>query len=426
MRDTLFIDAAARIARRLCRDALWHGQQCNWLGWAVDVFGRNWSLVYKAQSPNLYDGTAGIALFLARLHRITGEAAFAETATGALNHAFASLPSLPEEVRPSVYSGGLGIAWGAAAAGRALHDERIVRRAQREAAHLGRAAEKAQWLDVLGGAAGAIQALLEFDLPDLARAHAARLLHAAVRGDRGTSWDTMPGQTTAHLCGYGHGAGGIASALLELWSATGEKRYRDTALDAFRYERSYYSQEQRNWPDLRDMSAYMPAQGQAPAPAVYAMGWCHGAPGIGLSRLRAHQLLPNDAAIAAELDAALATTADACRQWVPAPGSGLCLCHGLGGNADLLIAAAAALGRPELRAVAEDAARRAIEQILPNDLPWPCGVNGGGETPNLMLGLAGIGHFFLRLYDSTEVPSLLLMAPAASGIPAERQRAQRA
>ena len=28
-----------------------------------------------------------------------------------------------------------------------------------------------------------------------------------------------------------------------------------------------------------------------------------------------------------------------------------------------------------------------------------------------MLGLAGIGHFFLRLYDSQKIPSILLIRP---------------
>jgi len=115
MPDALFLNAAERIARRLVRDALWYGHECNWLGWAVDVFGRNWSSVYKAQTPMLYDGTAGIALFLARVYRLTGERAFAETATGALNHSLAAMPSLPEEVRASVYSGALGVAWSAVA-----------------------------------------------------------------------------------------------------------------------------------------------------------------------------------------------------------------------------------------------------------------------------------------------------------------------
>jgi len=162
---------------------------------------------------------------------------------------------------------------------------------------------------------------------------------------------------------------------------------------------------------LREMTGFM-QQGQQP---VYAMGWCHGAPGIGLSRLRALQLVPGDAAIGAEFEEALNTTVNACRQWIPAaPGSGLCLCHGLGGNADLLIAASDALGRPDLRRVAEDAAHMAIQQIVPNDMPWPCGVNGGGESPNLMLGMAGIGHFFLRLHDSAGVPSVMLLNGAAT------------
>jgi hypothetical protein len=43
-------------------------------------------------------------------------------------------------------------------------------------------------------------------------------------------------------------------------------------------------------------------------------------------------------------------------------------------------------------------------------MPWPCGVPGGAETPNLLLGLSGIGYFLLRLYDSTAVPTALLPA----------------
>jgi lantibiotic modifying enzyme len=405
MPETLFLDTAARIARRLCRDALWAGNECNWLGWAVDVFGRNWSVVYKAQTPQLYDGTAGIALFLARAYRYTGERRFADTAIGAINHSIAALPDLPEEIRASVYSGGLGTAWAAVEVGQEIGDERMVARGQRDAAKLGRVAAKPVWLDVIGGSAGSIQALLELHLLDLARQHGELLLRTAVKSAAGWSWDTMPGQSKQNVCGYGHGAGGIGCALLELSVVTGERRFRQAAHEAFCYERSHFNAEQHNWPDLRDMTGFMP-QPQQP---VFAMGWCHGAPGIGLSRLRALQILPDDTAISGELDEALATTVSACRQWVSASGSGLCLCHGLGGNADLLIAAADSLGRSDLRRVAEDAAHMAIQQIVPNDMPWPCGVNGGGESPNLMLGMAGIGHFFLRLHDSAGVPSVMLL-----------------
>ena len=44
-----------------------------------------------------------------------------------------------------------------------------------------------------------------------------------------------------------------------------------------------------------------------------------------------------------------------------------------------------------------------------NRNPWPYGVTSGGETPNLMLGTAGIGYFYLRLYDAAAIPSVLLL-----------------
>ena len=36
---------------------------------------------------------------------------------------------------------------------------------------------------------------------------------------------------------------------------------------------------------------------------------------------------------------------------------------------------------------------------------------GGGETPGLMLGLAGIGYFYLRLFDPDGVPPVLIVLP---------------
>jgi len=52
---------------------------------------------------------------------------------------------------------------------------------------------------------------------------------------------------------------------------------------------------------------------------------------------------------------------------------------------------------------------RGIQSVYRHRNPWPCGVVSGGETPNLMLGTAGIGYFYLRLYDSGAVPSVLLV-----------------
>jgi hypothetical protein len=61
-----------------------------------------------------------------------------------------------------------------------------------------------------------------------------------------------------------------------------------------------------------------------------------------------------------------------------------------------------------LRTEAEFAAVRALDRFEDAHAPLPCGVPNAGESPNLLLGLAGIGYLFLRLYDSSVVPTILL------------------
>ena len=99
------------------------------------------------------------------------------------------------------------------------------------------------------------------------------------------------------------------------------------------------------------------------------------------------------------------------------------LCHGDGGNADLLILAADVLSRPDLRREAENAGTRALDRFEDTRSPWPCGVPGAGKSPNLLLGVAGIGYFLLRLYDFENIRSALLPAAIAKK-PAKARRVE--
>ena len=406
MSNYVFLEAADRIGATLCRDAIWSQNKCNWTGWAIEFSGAGWGPVYRAQGPTLYDGAAGIAIFLAHLSALTGDRLQRQAAVGALNCAFSGLDRLAPDFLSSIYSGAAGVAYAAIQAGEALGERSMVRRGLDLLMSCTNTPLDGKWLDVLGGSAGCIPVLLQHGLVEEAVTHGKVLLRAAVKSDRGWSWDTMTGQTTANLTGYGHGAAGIATALLELWRATRDNEFKAAALEAFRYEQSYFSQENHNWPDLRSMTAY----GVPASQTVYAVAWCHGAPGIGLARLRALEILGDEPAIRHDLDAAIQSTLAS----LNAPGTNMSLCHGTAGNADLLIDAARTLDRADLLLAAENAARQAIDQQAQGDMPWPCGVNGGGETPNLMLGLAGIGYFFLRLNNSRNVPSVLLLRGAAA------------
>ena len=86
-----FLEAAARIGRRLCRDAVWHDGRCNWLGWAMEPHGGQWVSAYRAMGVSVYDGSAGIGLFLARLARLSDDPIIAATAVGALAQALATV-----------------------------------------------------------------------------------------------------------------------------------------------------------------------------------------------------------------------------------------------------------------------------------------------------------------------------------------------
>ena len=133
---------------------------------------------------------------------------------------------------------------------------------------------------------------------------------------------------------------------------------------------------------------------------------------------------PEESAPLAEAETAVRTTSATLAQAASGMGN-FSLCHGDGGNADLLVMAADVLDRPELRQIAQNAALRALDRFEAGRLPWPCGVMNAGESPNLMLGLAGIAYYFLRLYDSTEIPTVLLPAAAAAGTTKARRMTKR-
>src|SRR5437870_1613255 len=102
------------------------------------------------------------------------------------------------------------------------------------------------------------------------------------------------------------------------------------ALGGIAYERSLFSAEAGNWPDLRVADTDLR---QAPGEKLpFPVAWCHGAPGIGLARLLCRRLL-DDPLLDAEIETALRTTM--------ASGFGYnhSLCHGDLGNLELLVEA---------------------------------------------------------------------------------------
>jgi lantibiotic biosynthesis protein len=414
------LEAAARIGRTLCEAAYWRDGRCNWVGRSSrEMIEPGLPIVptVTALGPELYGGTAGIALFLAQLHARTNDDRVSKTARGAILHAMRQSKKAPSAFAGSFYSGLVGIAYAAVRVGILLNAAELVDSGFQLAAR-GVPASDGSWpLDVIGGNAGAIAPLLwlaelqgDDSLHDRAIELATELAGAATKRDGTWCWD--PGRASGKgvgprpLCGFAHGASGMGLALLEMGVRHRQQEWIEGGLAAFAYEDRLYDDDQQNWPDLREFGS-RPAGADAPK-SSFMVAWCHGAPGIGLARLHASQLLPGRRTeLLTGVERAIRATVAYLRA-LPAEFDAS-PCHGRGGLAELLLYATTVLGDRRYADQATEMWKRAAQSV-PAAAEWPCGVASGRGNPSLMLGLAGIGYGLLRAQDPSATPSILLIA----------------
>lgn len=409
MSGDTYLDAATRLGGEIAAAAIWSGRRCTWVGGMPEEGRGGLEMTYAAFGPDLYGGTAGAGLVLAELFEAGGEAEpeLRRAALGALEHALTRADELAAPVRLGAYVGRLGIALCAARAGTVLAEPALAERAEELVRGLDCETEPLE-NDLIGGRAGGILALLALHrlgvegTLDRAAVLGHDLVAAAERGESGCSWPSPAFPKQRNLTGLSHGAAGIGLALLELHSAGGEAGLRAAGEAAFAYERSLFDARAGNWPDLREHTLRgRPADAAAPCATL----WCHGAPGIALSRLRACELGDRNGC---EEEARLALEATEASVRAQGAAGNYSLCHGLAGNAEVLVEGKDLLGADAL-ALARGVADTGIERYLGTDAPWPLGVIEG-QTDSLMVGRAGTAYFYLRLHDPAR-PSLLLLRP---------------
>jgi type 2 lantibiotic biosynthesis protein LanM len=414
------LNAAILACERISTLALSNDEMAHWLG-VVLVAEKQWMLM--PLSASLYDGLAGVILFLAYMGSLTGNVDYMQMARKALYTMRKEVAALKKQMKAlGAFDGWGGIIYVLTHLGSLWNEPEVLTEAEEIVEMLPELIEQDKTFEIMAGVAGCILALAGlYQVRPSARTREVALLcgdhlitHAQpING--GVAWPS-PTPAAQPLTGFSHGAAGISYSLLVLTEMTGEDRFRQTALLAMQYERSVFAPEQQNWPDLRiikDDSANnkRTEKGtqkseesiaeQVPSPRCM-LAWCHGAPGIGLGRLGSLQYV-DDAALRMEIDAALRSTL--------ALGFGInySLCHGDLGNLETIFMAAQVLGEAKYA--------RAVEQLTAAILGgidahgWLTGVPFYVETPGLMTGLAGIGYELLRLAYPDRVPSVLLLEP---------------
>jgi lantibiotic modifying enzyme len=410
-----YLEASVRIGDRIVRDAFWHMDRCNWVGAqpreSENSGGHRLNVVYRSLGAELYSGTSGISLFLAELYSITRDRAVRNTALGAIRHAFSMIESIPPSVRVGLFAGWTGIALVAARVAMLLDEPSLYSEARDLARRAVSESCDRNEFDIISGRAGAIVALVvlrnlldEPDLLDVAARFGYELIESATLDGDTYSWEIPGVKNYRNLTGFSHGTAGAAVALLELYAETEETAFRDAALSAFEYERRHFNADHGNWPDFRRNIANGKRR---PSRFPYMSFWCHGAPGIALSRLRACQIL-GEKTFRDEAAIALATTRDSIAAANASSSGNYSLCHGLAGNSEAILYGAHVFDdRTADPTIVFDTALTAIERYAPPGASWPCGTHVG-ETPCLMLGLSGIGHHLLRLSYPT-IPSVTLL-----------------
>ncbi|NMG07797.1 type 2 lantipeptide synthetase LanM [Brasilonema sp. UFV-L1] len=374
-----------------------------WITFAHIVKAQRFQL--QPMEFGLYDGSCGVALFLAALEAVTGDNGFRKLTVGALQPLRKVLHNSNSKSGQKItkrigIGGAMGIGsilYALVRISQLLGEPALLQDAKIAALLITPECIAADSdLDVMLGAAGAILGLLALHR---ATANSTVLEQAIICGhhllnnrtpsDAGfRTWATLNGKL---LTGFSHGAAGIAYALLQLYETTQDTVFLEAAQEAIAYERSVFSSEAINWPDLRWEKA-----------SFTARSWCHGAPGIGLARLGSLKILDTPE-IRQEIEVALKKTQQFGLQGVDN------ICCGNFGKMEVLIVAAQQLSRPELLQTVKRQASSLVakaQQIgsfyLSHHLPKDAYI------PSLFMGTAGIGYELLRIAYPDRLSSVLL------------------
>jgi lantibiotic modifying enzyme len=361
---------------------------------------------------SLYNGAAGVAVFLAALSREFPGRGYGTAARDAIASVARVLeaprgdPRLQHE--PLGACNGLGgLIYGCVLAAHFLDDREMAERAAAGVHHVD--AERIGGdcrLDVEGGSAGAILGLLALDAAVgsteavAAVAGCAEHLMATRRAgsERGAAWPAANGRL---LAGFAHGASGVALALTRAWRRVGNQAWRRAAEGALAFEDTLFDPNTENWPVVPAGTARSGHEG------VTFTAWCHGAPGIALARTAA-MAEGGPGGDEGLLEAAIRTTRGA------RIGRVVHLCCGTLGGIDALMTIGQFLGRPELQRMAETRMAMAI-RVGASMGAMRLGHGAASARPGFFRGLAGIGYELLRVARPEVHPSVLAFQQPSGG-----------
>lgn len=398
------VDYARQIGWQICALLRAPSERAPWRSYKVTAQGIEEIDIHT----DLYNGTAGIALFLAYLDALAPQPEFRYAAERALSY---TITACDRQVI-GAFQGVGGLIYLLTHLYALWHKPHLLDLAIELSRDLASRIEQDREFDVLSGAAGVIPVMLGLAEVssgaglDCAQRCAHHLLQHAEKRAETLSWPLQhPEEAKANLTGFAHGTSGIGWALISVGCATHQPDYISAGKQAFAYEKLHFDEQEQDWYDLRTRGVAALHSG-----LHFANAWCNGAAGIGLSRIASWAMLgKNDDDLLQEAYIALAATLrNFHRLGTDTP------CHGKAGNAEFFLRFAQLKGEPAFQMEANVQAQAQWRNFEKAN-NWIFGGVSQHVFPGFMIGLAGLGMHFLRLAYPERVPSpLLLDAPIIS------------
>lgn len=396
---TLCETTALSIGQFIAHEAIPHQNSKIWTLFKNDGQRR---VCLDPTNSSLFDGYLGILLFLAHLQKRFPEFSPLELQMRQTQILFEQAINNDKTNQSDVGFSGLGGLLYALSQFKKLWPQElwIAPLSQKVLNQLCSMADDDKELDIIGGSAGAILALISYfkisgeaQALSIANKFAENLLrHFQTTGQIG--WQTDGSNV---LAGFAHGNAGIAYALMQLGSVSDKSKFVDCAITALKFESGLYNSEIGNWPDRR-FDTEQEQKGQA------MTAWCHGAVGIGMSRLGLKSNLKDTLPDFFERDIKRSIAHLSNRSIINNDG----LCHGNFGNFELFcLAKQHGMLNIEETKHANALITERIHFISKNGLRKMS--LKGFASCSLMNGWAGIGLQLLRFSQPANTSSILLL-----------------
>ncbi|MGN9864419.1 type 2 lanthipeptide synthetase LanM family protein [Bacillus swezeyi] len=362
------------------------GDTYSWLNATpVGVDEIQWNL--SVMGDTFYDGLSGMAFTYLALWRATQKAEYLDIAENIMRDVISRFTEVyirddsSTYMSIGAYSGVSSIVYTLMNFYQFTKNDLYKERAKLVAKLIPELLQRDDELDIIGGAAGALAVLTQcfgaerdplfLEVAELCAEHL--LSRAIFPEEHHVTWEGIAGKP---LTGFSHGNAGIIYALHLFSKLSHHKDINEFVKKGLAYENSKMAAG--NWIDLRK-----------PVKEAASSAWCHGSPGILLSRLALKD--SNDPVVR---EAAIHDMDKACANiFYDGFGREQSLCHGDMGNGIILMDYGRKTGQPGMATIGRNLiAESAKAQQLGT---YQCGVGRDVETPNLMLGLAGIVYGML-------------------------------